>query len=541
MKLSAVHGLWLGQDRHFMENNSNQKEPEKSNGPGDWARLLQALTEFIRTVAKYPWQSLLALVAAFAVWYLLVYPKSHTELPLNTTQLVTNSSPTSVFKVTRGTNADSPIAFLFLTNGAASEQFAPLPKASKPLADLLARVSYWMAAIWSVLGVSGVFLIYRLTRHLVKEAKASRDNQNVINSHIELRTKQDIPVKQDWEIAARSAAVQISPNLRIIVVASGKGGVGKSLLSLGLLEHYAERKNTLLVDFDLHNHGLTSLLAPDSTHVGNLGDPHTFLKSATTSVYAELERFRISLGDKIAPTGSLDGTDKAYDEFKCEFFEKKRGKPRPFQVASFAPTQFLPDEFASRAFFLPSLRQGEYFLGSDVSKLQDRHILYFLKTLAWWASQDTTLAVNRIIIDCHGAHDLFTLGAILSATDLVTVTTPDAAAFEGTFDLLAFIAKVRQKAEFLDSSVMVLNFFRDTEKTVLERYKALYLGRKGWPSDVVTVQQSENIRRLSRSYRFGLISKDPDLRLCIEKIAEQLDKESGEAAVRRTNPAVGLA
>ena len=49
------------------------------------------------------------------------------------------------------------------------------------------------------------------------------------------------------------------------VVASGKGGVGKSLLALGLAEYLSMAQATLLMDFDLHNRGLTSLLDRTST------------------------------------------------------------------------------------------------------------------------------------------------------------------------------------------------------------------------------------------------------------------------------------
>ena len=45
---------------------------------------------------------------------------------------------------------------------------------------------------------------------------------------------------------------------KVTSVVSGKGGVGKSSIALGLTEFYSQNENVLLVDFDLHNRGLTS-------------------------------------------------------------------------------------------------------------------------------------------------------------------------------------------------------------------------------------------------------------------------------------------
>ena len=73
------------------------------------------------------------------------------------------------------------------------------------------------------------------------------------------------------------------------VVASGKGGVGKSLLSLGMAESLSQRGPVLLVDFDLHNRGLTSMLIKSTN--GGVNEP----TAQKAMVSDELEESAFSL------------------------------------------------------------------------------------------------------------------------------------------------------------------------------------------------------------------------------------------------------
>lgn len=218
----------------------------------------------------------------------------------------------------------------------------------------------------------------------------------------------------------------------ITAIISGKGGVGKTSIALGLTEYYSMSENTLLVDFDLHNRGLTSKF-------GKLG-------ASTSSVLSQMQRFsREILSDtsffpsnrNIQMPADLDSFVKLRDKFTyqspgvlhelhTEFLYAEKHRHDDIDATGVRP---------KNCFFLPSRKPSESFLGSPESGFGFGEVVLFLKYLSTLAHRH---GVTRIILDCHGAHDLFMVGAIIAANNLAIVTQADLAAFEGTIELVKF-------------------------------------------------------------------------------------------------------
>lgn len=163
------------------------------------------------------------------------------------------------------------------------------------------------------------------------------------------------------------AAKTFEEGARLVVVASGKGGVGKSTLSLGLTEAFSRDDRVLLVDFDLHNRGLTSLLF--SQRIDGQAE-----RSEVRNVLREMERFSTLFNQKPLLDAVDDKShDAGLDDNVLERFKKLRNdfaSPGvPLGTKQFAGTSSLqPGSSGRRAFFWPStgLSPQDRFLASTV-------------------------------------------------------------------------------------------------------------------------------------------------------------------------------
>src|SRR5262245_17635390 len=248
-----------------------------------------------------------------------------------------------------------------------------------------------------------------------------------------------------------------TPGCEVWVIASGKGGVGKSLVALGVTEYVARREPLLLCDFDLHNRGLTSALGfanPDSPELSE-------------SAFSLLEQLRSLLRDSVLPASEPLALGSVYSERRlpkgfstkhfnvlmekyareCRLEPKIWGEAAEFSIlkSKFHAVPIRPGHedvhlsdgstIYNRNFtFLPSRARAVPFLLSEVSTLSYLAVFLWVKALATWTKQATNN--GRIVLDCHGAHDSFTAGAILAADRLVVVTSPDSGSVGGTAELL---------------------------------------------------------------------------------------------------------
>ena len=319
-----------------------------------------------------------------------------------------------------------------------------------------------------------------------------------------IQWKDDVFIKRIKWTDSLVQAVEVGA--RLVVIASGKGGVGKSTLGLGLLEAFSRDKPTLLVDFDMHNRGLTSLLHK----------PDKVLES--TNLLAEMERFHGLYEKTHLSPGSLG--NEQVDELRNPFTSLRNDFAAPgvpLRSCSFDGESILPagDDaaaHASNAWFLPSTGTdpNERFLSSKVFRSQFEEVYFFLKSLSYWAG-NTPNSFHTVIVDCHGAHDHFMIGAIHAAAALLVVTTPEPGGFDGTYDLLAFARELRKVIPGSGGqfpTVLAINNVRDWQGPSVDAIREFVKERPALDFvEPVGIESDDAIRQVTNSYEFGDITK----------------------------------
>ncbi len=135
---------------------------------------------------------------------------------------------------------------------------------------------------------------------------------------------------------------------------------------------------------------------------------------------------------------------------------------------------------------------------------------FFLKCLCYWAANDPN-RFSTIILDCHGAHDHFMIGAIHAASAVLVVTTPEPGSFDGTYDLLAFAEVLRKETPSGSGNfptVLAINNCLTWQKQSVDAI-VRFVGEKGGLSFIqpVTITSEDAIRSIANSYEFGDIAK----------------------------------
>ncbi|MFC5457236.1 ParA family protein [Prosthecobacter fluviatilis] len=293
--------------------------------------------------------------------------------------------------------------------------------------------------------------------------------------------------------------------VKIIVLASGKGGVGKSSIALGLLEYFSAKGHTVLLDFDMPNRGLTSLFGH------RLKSPE---HKGTTTVLKQLEHFILS-----------------QDPAETESEKKPPSRPelKLFAVASDDMEQDPParDEvrknqlaiFREHAWFMPSIAVPDMFLSSRVFTANEMEVEQFIKRLA--LELTAVQPVATVIVDCHGAHDLFMVGAIQAATDLIVTMTPEPGSFDGTFDLLAYAMRPPlngKPAVRPQTTSLIVNNVAEWQQEAAQKLEQFFDGSSDEPSEnsslirptfVKAIESDDAIRNVMGDYKLGAVSQTP--------------------------------
>ena len=333
------------------------------------------------------------------------------------------------------------------------------------------------------------------------------------------------PVLEAYHIDNYWATLDEQPQVTAIV--SGKGGVGKSTIALGLAEAYSRTENVLLVDFDLHNRGLTS--------------KYRGLRLGQSSVLSELTRFRSTILGKNELHRDAAGalqlskiTPESFHGLRREFsYSGNAYRRSPITLLQlYQDTVNEKEDWhggvrPKNCYFLPSRLPNSGFLGSGESRLDAAEIALFLTFLSHHV-RASDRAITRVILDCHGAHDMFMVGAILAADQLVITSKPEESAFEGTIELVRFAQSVVDTANvFPSAQTLVFNGVRTKDRNIAERLFQLY-----YPNptalkfdQIPAIPESSTIQDDLKFYKEPCILNNPEIGGVIMRIA----RDSNEA------------
>lgn len=82
-----------------------------------------------------------------------------------------------------------------------------------------------------------------------------------------------------------------NPNLRVIAIVSGKGGVGKSTVAIATAKHFAKQHKTALIDFDIHGSSIFGFNAikPEMNIIDGKLYPYQFgnIEMMSASIFAQ--------------------------------------------------------------------------------------------------------------------------------------------------------------------------------------------------------------------------------------------------------------
>jgi cellulose biosynthesis protein BcsQ len=436
------------------------------------------------------------------------------------------------------------------------------PTSDKWLDDLVTQLAKWIRSDFGTvitsalgfIGASSLALLGIQSVRYVRDIKSGHDDAKRMLAQAKARSapvSPQTPTSDPTQFNPQGSYWKdLETQAEIVAVVSSKGGVGKSSISLGLLEYYSQRGQVLLVDFDLHNRGLTSKLLPKLLEKRQHGEPpySTLLEQLQRFESGILQdirsQFRPIKAGRQAESSAKGDSDSQFDiaDISQEDFVKYRDAfaagPRPGDVANISYVKMNHENKPygnvdpGKCFFLPSRKSifvDDYdrFIATNVSRMDIPEVALFIKFLAHWvvikgkrerdASPRGEKSIDYIILDCHGAQDLFMVGAIVAADHIVVVTTPDSGAFEGTYELLDFTKRLEDEQQKVFgkerlTQALVINEYRRSDMDVIKALTTLAEDRGIQAlKDSVKIGYSERLYRTYKDYQVPTICKQATL------------------------------
>ena len=198
--------------------------------------------------------------------------------------------------------------------------------------------------------------------------------------------------------------------MKILAITSGKGGVGKTTLSLNVARQLSlHGLRTLIVDFDIHNKGTTGM----------------FL-------------------DKVNPSSpSIISTVEKSNKFDSTLIKET--------AANIEPLPLVAD---GSLLLLPAARPREMINWNSFVANNDQIVAFFRQLFEQLTSNQK---IDVIVIDCYGGIDSLTVAATGIADDTIIVNEPDLVTFSGTLMLYNYLADTYAESERKPSIHFVIN------------------------------------------------------------------------------------
>jgi len=254
----------------------------------------------------------------------------------------------------------------------------------------------------------------------------------------------------------------------IIAVVSGKGGVGKTMLSVAIANELAKARPTLLIDLDFFNRGVTGLMATlRHGHTGCVVQKPSFLRSQEA--------------DPKIPDDKADDTEWKVVNIKRDFW-------------------FLD---------YPDLTE------SEIRKFETIDVGALTTALSEFATSAMKAAgCDCVVLDCHGGPDNSSFAACLIAHRSLLVSEPDRITLFGTLNFLRQLWSVSgdRKAELHMVFNKVVPAFSSAFLTrFYDRYlKAEFGGRPllaTYPLEVYLTKEFERTPFLTDVYPTSLLAR----------------------------------
>jgi len=187
--------------------------------------------------------------------------------------------------------------------------------------------------------------------------------------------------------------------MKILAVTSGKGGVGKTTLTLNIARQASlAGLRTLLVDFDIHNKGATSLFLPRLQASG----------PSVMSLAVESDGFKLDQAESLA-----------------------------------ARTEPVPLDEGGKLWLIPASRPAEMVQWAKLVAPNEQIVTFFQRFIRALADRHR---VDAVILDCYGGVDTLTVAAAGIADDTIIINEPDVITFSGTLLLYKYLAETFETA-----------------------------------------------------------------------------------------------
>jgi cellulose biosynthesis protein BcsQ len=195
----------------------------------------------------------------------------------------------------------------------------------------------------------------------------------------------------------------------IIAVTSGKGGVGKTMLTVACAVELSYRSKTLLVDLDFFNRGLSGLFR----------EPLALSAGSAPFHPVVIERPRFLETEALDPTPREPQIDE--QSWKLGQIDQNL-----FHIY-FPDTSNREDDALER--------------GTNLTR-QERVISHANQLRSWLLTLAGQFGFDAVVLDCHGGPDLMSFAAAFIADHILLISEPDRITLHGTLNFLRKLWRV---------------------------------------------------------------------------------------------------